>query len=308
MPFLICQSKDCYKLRLWSTDSDFYDYFANDVQGPTLKQLFISDSNVSKFASYAKYFPNLRRLHIQDFPLYPFEDKLYTGPVLEKLEILEICFHAQAEVLDHYHGFSLADHCPILKSAFHFIQTGEQFFVNTGIKNHFLKDLIIEFYPNLKHLAIRKGKSISDEIIPELLGLLPRIILIDIRNSKIITQKSTDYIDWYCRQHNRSISFYYKNRPKISKKWPHLSTKRVFIGRGFDFMKYCFLRRLNELPPLLDPEESITSIEMLPTCLDYIAKIDVKNLHLRKLLLMDRLHRVPDFHRCNHVDPKRLLK
>ncbi|XP_015784545.1 uncharacterized protein LOC107362061 [Tetranychus urticae] len=253
--------------------SHFCSFFANEIQGPTLKQLYV-ECLVSDFASYAKYFPNLKRLHIQKYGSFmtdAFADRRYTGPVLEKLEILEIIFYLdQHGMLDNYHGFSLADHCPALKSAFHYIQTDEEFFVNSGIKNHFLQDLVLQFnepqgwpvlrrilskYPNLKHLAIRGNPGISDENIPELLELLPRIILIDIRYSPKVTEKSTEYIDWYCRRHNRSISFYYQKRPLITKKWPHLSTKRVRIGRGFDFMKYCFLRNYNELPFLLDPDE-----------------------------------------------------
>ncbi|XP_025016551.1 uncharacterized protein LOC107362063 [Tetranychus urticae] len=255
-----------------------YDFFTNDVQGPKLKQLFISHCNISKFSSYAKHFPNLKRLHIANFPWCAEGDQFYTGPVLEKLEILEMIFHATAEPDSEphqYYGFSLADHCPALKSAFHYIQTGKDFYVNSGIKNNFLEDLVIEFeedhdwsvlrrilskYPNLKNLAIRGGGAISDENIPELLELLPRIILIEIMVFEKVTKKSNEYIDWYCRRNNRSISFYnyyllrYQNRAEIlAKKWPHLSSKHVRIGRGFDFMKYCFLVQYTELPMLLDP-------------------------------------------------------
>uniref|UniRef100_T1KAZ4 F-box domain-containing protein n=1 Tax=Tetranychus urticae TaxID=32264 RepID=T1KAZ4_TETUR len=251
----------------------FHSFFANDVQGPMLKQLFIHCS-FSKFTRYAKYFPNLERLHIENF----VEDTFYSGPVLEKIEILESCSHTQLEPCEYY-GFSLADRCPALKSAYHYIQTGHEFFVNSGIKNLLLEDLVLQFddvyeapdwsilrlilskYPNVKHLAIRGGSDtgISDENIPELLKLLPRIILIDIRNSKKVTEKSTEYIDRYGKHHNRSISLYYQKRPKITKKWPHLLTKHVFIGEGLDFMKYCFLMDAiqchKRLPYLLDPFE-----------------------------------------------------
>ncbi|XP_015783888.1 uncharacterized protein LOC107361563 isoform X2 [Tetranychus urticae] len=249
--------------------SHFCSFFANEIQGQMLKQLYITGCNVSHFARYAKYFPNLKRLHIDEFVRDPSEDTFYTGPVLEKLEILEICFNAQIEPCDYY-GFSLADHCPALKSAFHYIETYREFFVDSGIKNHFLEDLVIDFrefqdwsvlrrilskYPNLKHLAFRGGAEISDENIPELLLLLPRVIFIDIRDSEQVTEKSTEYIDRYCRHHDRSISFYYEERPEITKKWPHLTAKDVCIGHGFDFMKYCFLRNYDDLPLLLDPDE-----------------------------------------------------
>ncbi|XP_015783909.2 uncharacterized protein LOC107361588 [Tetranychus urticae] len=249
---------------------DFYDFFANDIQGPILEQLLVSNCNISKLSSYAKYFPNLKRLHLDNYIYAPSKDNFYTGPVLEKLEILEMGFHTFSEP-GGYYGFSLADHCPTLKSAFHFIQTGQEIFVDDGIVNYFLEDLVIEFcckrefkdwsvlrrilskYPNLKHLAIRGEAEISDENIPELLKLLPRISLIDLSKSKEVTEKSSKYIDRYCRY--RSVSLYYQNRAEITKKWPHLSTKRVFVGRGFDFMKYCFLIDYVDSPSLLDPDD-----------------------------------------------------
>ncbi|XP_015783904.1 uncharacterized protein LOC107361583 [Tetranychus urticae] len=250
--------------------SHCYNFFANDVQGPKLTQLFISHCDVSQFASIAKYFPNLKRLHIEDLnTCYPDEDKCYTGPVLEKLEILEVSICVEWGDVNRYYGLSLADHCPALKSAYHVIPVDEPY-VNSEIENHDLEDLvlllgcdwstlrrILSKYPNLKHLAIRGGTLITDENIPELLKILPCIILIDVRDSGSVTEKSTEYIHWYCEHHNRSISLYYKDdETEIKKKWPNLSTQRVHIGRGFDFMKYCFpLKHHENLPYLLDPDE-----------------------------------------------------
>ncbi|XP_015784343.1 uncharacterized protein LOC107361911 [Tetranychus urticae] len=250
---------------------DFYNSFANAKQGPKIEQLYILHCNVSRFSRHAKYFPNLKRLHIEDVRTYaPFVDKCYTGPVLEKLEILEISLFAEyAEFFNKkYYGFSLADHCPALKSAFHVIQSREPF-VNSEIKNYVLEDLVLLFgcdwsilrcilskYPNLKHLAIRGGTYISDENIPELLKLLPRLTLIDVRDSQEVTEKSADYIDWYCQRRNRSISFYYRhNGTEITKEWPNSLTKHVRIGRGLDFMKWCFFRDFDDMPFLLDPDE-----------------------------------------------------
>ncbi|XP_015795686.2 uncharacterized protein LOC107372060 [Tetranychus urticae] len=251
--------------------ADYHNFFVNDIHGPKLKQLFIRRCRLSKFSRCAKHFPNLKRLHIEKFTGRPFKEKFYSGPVFEKLEILEMAFHTRLKPCAYY-GFSLADHCQALKSAFHFIQDDKEFFINSGIKNHFLEDLVLQFearqdwsvlrrilikYPNLKHLAIVRehDTGISDENIPELLQLLAHITLIDLRNSEKVTEKSTEYIDWFCRHHNRSISFYYQKRTQITKKWPHLSTKRVLLGEGFDFMKHCFLMDYNTLPHLLVPIE-----------------------------------------------------
>uniref|UniRef100_A0A158P4R8 Uncharacterized protein n=1 Tax=Tetranychus urticae TaxID=32264 RepID=A0A158P4R8_TETUR len=173
----------------------------------------------------------------------------------------------------------------------HFIEIGRQPLVNTEIKNHCLEDLVLKFvsisfkilklrflqcfiflllilqtcfypdwsairpilskYPNLKHLGIHGRRiGIIDENIPELLKLLPLSVF-----SKSNRKVDSIHIDWYCRQHSRSISFFYQRRPKVTKKWPHLSTKHICIGRGFDFMKYCFLKDHENLPYLLDPNE-----------------------------------------------------
>ncbi|XP_015783905.1 uncharacterized protein LOC107361584 [Tetranychus urticae] len=250
--------------------SRFCSFFANDIQGPMLKQLCITDCNVTDFAFHAEYFPNLERLRIDAIACNHDDISITPRPVLKKLEILEIC-NDEAYRRGSYRGFRLADFCPALKSAFHYLRNRGTIGIESETENHFLEDLVLEFekrqlwsdlreilkkYPNLKHLAIRGGDAISDENIPELLELLPRLVLIDIRESEKVTEKSTKYIDWYCEHHNRSISFYCQaDETEITKKWPHLSTKRVSIGRGFDFMKNCFLKNHSDLPYLLDPVE-----------------------------------------------------
>ncbi|XP_015787184.1 uncharacterized protein LOC107364367 [Tetranychus urticae] len=253
---------------------DFCDFFANDIQGPMLTQLHVGRCPISRLSEYAKYFPNLKRLHIAHHTLDDFEDTFYTGPTLEKLEILEVIGSSQWGSRYDYHGFSLADKCPVLKSAYHYIDRDDQFCVNSGIKNLFLEDLVLQLsaypnwsilrrvlykYPNLKHLAIRNGYDcISHENVIEIIHLLPHITLIDIRGNepKLVDENTTRYIEQFCRDHNRSISLYYQKRPKISKKWPHLSAKKTRIGRGLDFMKHCFLKEYcNDLPYLLDPDD-----------------------------------------------------
>ncbi|XP_025016496.1 uncharacterized protein LOC112538797 isoform X2 [Tetranychus urticae] len=99
--------------------SHICSFFANEIQGPIMKQLNIGSCNVSDFARCAKYFPNLKRLHIEEYTDYT-SDNFYTGPVLEKLEILEMVFHAQIAP-GEYHGFSLADqksHKSIVENTF----------------------------------------------------------------------------------------------------------------------------------------------------------------------------------------------
>ncbi|XP_015786205.1 uncharacterized protein LOC107363487 isoform X2 [Tetranychus urticae] len=197
----------------------------------------------------------------------------YDGPKLERLEILEISTESSVRC-EPYRGLSLMDRCPHLKSAFHCIN-GSDFFVDTQVKNYHLEDLVIEnMYssgtvnwqtlkrilrkcPNLKHLAIRHScdTDIEDENIPEMLELLPKVVLIDLRVSPGITDISADYVKEYCKTHNRSISFYYTNEHEhgIKADWPQLLDN---IGRrcfGFSFMRNCFLKPFDELPAYMDP-------------------------------------------------------
>ena len=259
-------------LKMLAIDS-LCDFFANDIQGPMLNQLHLG-CPVSKFSKYAKYFPNLKRLHIVHHTLDSYEQSSYTGPTLEKLEILEVIGTSQWGSQYEYRGFSLADKCPVLKSAYHYIDRDGEFYADSGIKNHFLEDLVIQLsghahvkwsilrrvlykYPNLKHLAIRRGYDcISHENVLEIVHRFPHITLIDIRDSKAVNENTTRYIEQFCLDHNRSISLYYQKRPKITKKWSHLSTKKTRIGREFDFMKHCFLKEYcNDFPYLLDSDE-----------------------------------------------------
>uniref|UniRef100_T1JT73 F-box domain-containing protein n=1 Tax=Tetranychus urticae TaxID=32264 RepID=T1JT73_TETUR len=244
------------------------DFFTE--HGRKMKQLYIPNMSLDDFKKYVKYLPRLERLHLSSYSGFSKPSERYDGPKLERLEILEIC--TRSEDWEPYRGLSLMDRCPYLKSAFHNID-GEDFFVDTQVKNYYLEDLVIMFSteavnwptlkkilgkcPNLKHLAIRHSNDtdIEDENIPEMLELLPKVVLIDLRVSPGVTYISADYVDEYCKLHNRSISFYYteEHEHDIRVDWPQLSTKKFKSSPGYSFMKYCFLKPFNELPRVMDP-------------------------------------------------------
>ncbi|XP_015783427.1 uncharacterized protein LOC107361184 isoform X1 [Tetranychus urticae] len=255
-------------------DSQFQpDFFTK--HGRKMKQLYIADMSLDDFKKYVKYLPRLERLHLSSYYGGSKPSAYYDGPKLERLEILEIC--TRPKNLEPYRGLSLMDRCPYLKSAFHKIN-GEDFFVDTQVKNYHLEDLVIEnIYntglvvnwptlkkilrkcPNLKHLAIRHlcDTDIEDENIPEMLELLPKVVLIDLRVSPGVTYISAEYVDEYCKLHNRSISFYYarEHERDIRVDWPQLSNRKFnkLQCPGYSFMKHCFLKPFNELPRVMDP-------------------------------------------------------
>ncbi|XP_015792969.1 uncharacterized protein LOC107369522 isoform X1 [Tetranychus urticae] len=238
--------------------------------GRKIKQLYISDMALDNFKKYVKCLPRLERLHLANSS--GSSSERYDGPKLERLEILEIC--TRADGYEPYRGLSLMDRCPYLKSAYHCIDTDE-FFVDTQVGNYHLEDLVIENMfssdtvnwptlkkilrkcPNLKHLAIRHlhDTDIEDENIPEMLELLPKVVLIDLRVSPGVTEISADYVNEYCKLHNRSISFYYTKQHELDIKvdWPQLSNKLCQSCHGYSFMVHCFLKPFNDLPKVMDP-------------------------------------------------------
>ncbi|XP_025016585.1 uncharacterized protein LOC107361154 isoform X4 [Tetranychus urticae] len=244
------------------------DFFIK--HGRKIKQLRISEMTLDHFKLHVKYLPRLERLHLSSSSTFSDPSAYYDGPKLERLEILEIST-ASSVRSDPYRGLSLMDRCPYLKSAFHCI-IGEDFFVDTQVKNYYLQDLVIENdsgavnwptlkkilgkCPNIKHLAIRHSydTDIEDENIPEMLELLSKVVLIDLRVSPGVTYISADYVDEYCKLNNRSISFYYseEHEDNIKVDWPQLSDTFSSLCIGYSFMKHCFLKPFCRLPLVMD--------------------------------------------------------
>ncbi|XP_053200379.1 uncharacterized protein LOC128385533 [Panonychus citri] len=243
-------------------------YFNKYHFGRNLRQLYLSNMSLKQFSDCSRYCTNLRRLHIQ----YKGDesDICYSGTTLNRLEILEICSWALDETLD-YPGFHFMDFCPKLKSAYLCIES-LRFPFDANIKNNHLEDLVIEVirgyaptweillrlllkFPNLKHLAIRSNPSIEDENIQELVHILPKLVLLDVRNSNKITKESKKYVERFSEQYNRPISFYFNKEDKeaIARDWPKLSSRVDWIARDFNFMRNCFLKPLHLLPYLLIP-------------------------------------------------------
>ncbi|XP_025016320.1 uncharacterized protein LOC112538681 [Tetranychus urticae] len=164
-------------------------------------------------------------------------------------------------------SFVFMDSCPALQSAYVKIDCC-RITVNDSIKCTNLQDLVIQFYepsewddlwrlmskyPNLKHLALR-GTSLKDEHIKQLILLLPKLTLLDIRESRGVTQEAADHVRDYCKRYGRSINFYFKADDKqIVSDWPQLLNQPDKICRGFDFMEHCFFKSFNQLPHFLDP-------------------------------------------------------
>ncbi|XP_053200725.1 uncharacterized protein LOC128385821 isoform X2 [Panonychus citri] len=197
---------------------------------------------------------------------FDYEAVFYNGPNLSSLKILEL---GTSYFVEQFTGFHFMDFCPSLESAF-FQCWAEDIYVNESIKNYNLRDLVIDNihsgsflwpllkklvskFPNLHHLAIRNFDKLDDSKfhLDELIKLLPKLKLLDLRRFEKVTHKSADFLSKYCVKKNRSIVIYYdcENEPA---EWPKLVNTRETICYGFDFMKHCFYKKFSSLPNLID--------------------------------------------------------
>ncbi|XP_015793999.1 uncharacterized protein LOC107370532 [Tetranychus urticae] len=242
-----------------------FDLFKSSMQhnGSSIKQL-CQVYHFARFHRYAHCFPNIERINMQNA-----ESHHYGVPVLEKVKIVELCL-APWDGADLDYCSKFMDSCPNLQSAY-LVTDPVHLFVDETIKHECLQDLAIEFdlfkktdwdnlkrfltkYPNLKHLRFKKIWYLKDEHIEQLVYILPNLVLFDVRECTEVTQRAADYVKDYCKRYGRSIKFYFNgNSHEIATDWPHLSTKKEKISRGFDFMKHCFLKDFADLPHFLVP-------------------------------------------------------
>uniref|UniRef100_T1K4E3 F-box domain-containing protein n=1 Tax=Tetranychus urticae TaxID=32264 RepID=T1K4E3_TETUR len=223
-----------------------------------MKQLYLWDSTLDVFAEVAHHFPNLERFKIYNGEgnfIYK-KSRIFLQKLTKILSNLCTCC-----------SFVFMDLCPALQSAHHKIDCWHNN-VNDSIKHASLQDLVIQFYelsewddlwrlmskyPNLKHLALR-GTSLKDEHIKQLILILPKLTLLDIRESPGVTQEAANHVRDYCKRYSRSIKFYFKtDDEQIVSDWPQLLNQPDKICRGFDFMEHCFFKSFNQLPHFLDP-------------------------------------------------------
>ncbi|XP_053214387.1 uncharacterized protein LOC128397666 [Panonychus citri] len=198
-----------------------------------LKQVFGSFINKIDLPSFIEYFPNLKRLHMQ---FYRKDQVFYNGPNLSALKILEF---GRIDMVGKFTGFHFIDFCPSLESAF-IGYWAEDIYVKESIKNYNLRDLVIENirfgcflwlplkklvskFPNLQHLAIRKFDKldVSHFDLEELIQLIPKLKILDLRGCKKVTHKSADFLSKYCAKKNRSIVIYYDCENETHR-WPKL--------------------------------------------------------------------------------------
>ncbi|XP_053204561.1 uncharacterized protein LOC128389077 [Panonychus citri] len=247
---------------------DYKEIFRPDQ----LKQVCCYYFDMKSLPSFIEYFPNLKRLNLQ---LINADQVLYNGPHLSSLKILELC---TSDFVEQFTGFHLMDFCPSLESAF-FNCWSSDIHVDESIKNYNLRDLVIESrsgflfvvldnirsgsfswpllkklvskFPNLQHLAFRYIDELDDNNAEELIKLLPKLKILDLRGCKKVTHKSADFLSKYCVKENRSIVLYYdcENEPP---EWPKLVNTCEPICYGLDFMKRCFYKKFSSLPDLID--------------------------------------------------------
>uniref|UniRef100_T1K4F8 F-box domain-containing protein n=1 Tax=Tetranychus urticae TaxID=32264 RepID=T1K4F8_TETUR len=243
--------------------SRYIRIYISNISGPceNVKQLRLFGSDQTELECLAHYFPNLERLHISRL-----KEDTTKYPVLANLKIVEINLYPDSW-FNPWCSFKFMDWCPALQSAHIRIEYCQIHF-NDSIKHANLQDLVIQFhqplewndlqrlmskYPNLKHLAIR-GTSLRDEHIKQLILILSKLTLLDVRESHGVTRRAADLVRDYCKRYGRSIKFYFKRDDKqIESDWPQLLNRPDKICRGFDFMEHCFFKSFGDLPHLLDP-------------------------------------------------------
>ncbi|XP_053204563.1 uncharacterized protein LOC128389078 [Panonychus citri] len=238
-----------------------FDYWKTFRPGQ-LKQVSSYYFRMNELPSFIEYFPNLKRLNLC---LGNANKVFYNGPNSFSLKILEL---GTSDFVEQFTGFHFMDFCPSLESAF-FRCWAKDLYVDESIKNYNLRDLVIEDFqvsfswpllkkllskfPNLHHLAIRNFAEldVNNFDLEELIKLLTKLKILDLRGCNSVKQKSADFLSKYCVKKNRSIVIYYdcENEPN---EWPKLVETYESICYGFDFMKHFFYKRFRSLPELID--------------------------------------------------------
>ncbi|XP_025018297.1 uncharacterized protein LOC112539767 [Tetranychus urticae] len=262
---------DCrleFELMPWNANLEMLSigYIDPDISGvyENVKQLHLCNSTLEKFKEVAHCFPNLERLRI--YSREGLSEQYSDAPVLANLKIFEMRLPLINKE-DTCCPFVFMDSCPALQSA-HIRIDYSHFAFHRMIKCANLRDLVIQFYqpvewnklrklmskyPNLKHLALRYT-SLKDELIKELISILPKLTLLDIRGSFGVTRRADNYVRDYCKRYGRSIKFYTDAEDKqIESDWPQSLNRPKKICRGFDFMEHCFFKDFGLLPNFLDP-------------------------------------------------------
>uniref|UniRef100_T1L5M2 F-box domain-containing protein n=1 Tax=Tetranychus urticae TaxID=32264 RepID=T1L5M2_TETUR len=242
-------------------------YLSPKISGiyENVKQLHLYDCNLGLFESIAHCFPNLERIKI--YVADDGKDYRPDHPAMANLKIFEMAFYSFDRPRDISCSFLAMDSCPALQSAHIRIDCSRIVF-NDAIKHANLQNLVIQFlepiewdklrkqmskYPNLKHLALR-DTSLEDEHIEQLIFILPKLTLLDIRESRGVTREAADHVRDYCKHFGRSIKFL--SAEGRHGEWPHISLNIYGsnkICRGFDFMEHCFFKNFDHLPHFLDP-------------------------------------------------------
>uniref|UniRef100_T1L5M6 F-box domain-containing protein n=1 Tax=Tetranychus urticae TaxID=32264 RepID=T1L5M6_TETUR len=218
-----------------------------------VKQLHLWNTNLGLFKCAAHRFPNLERLKI--YATEDLREEYSDAPVLANLKILEMGLPL-IDCVGTCCSFKFMDGCSALQSAHIRIDSSRITFnrmINYQSSEWIELPRCMSKYPNLKHLAIR-GTYLKDVTIKQLILILPKLTLLDVRKSYGVTQEAADHVQDYCKRYGRSIKFYFKRDDKqIEADWPQSLNPWKKVCRGFDFMEHCFFKSFYQLPNFLDP-------------------------------------------------------
>ncbi|XP_053209536.1 uncharacterized protein LOC128393381 isoform X2 [Panonychus citri] len=226
------------QLRLFGYHSIFWENISNLINLESLYISFVNFDHLKHFKSVRIGFPNLITL-IHTY----WDDKNYVA-------------------------FNLIDNCPKLRSVYLFYTRSGLIEINDQIENLSIKDFVFEFavksyslnwnwnlfnliltkYRNIEHLAIRGNNQLADLHVPLIVQLLPNLVLLDMRDSPLITSSSKQFIDSFNLLTKRSISFLFGQNKHFDFDPNNLN----LIDIGPDFMRTHFFKHISQLPYLID--------------------------------------------------------
>uniref|UniRef100_T1KC25 F-box domain-containing protein n=2 Tax=Tetranychus urticae TaxID=32264 RepID=T1KC25_TETUR len=250
----------------------------------SLSQLYISNENWSPAIILPRFW-NLRRLHM----LYHDRENIYprllaySGPVLYKLEILELSFAVES-MFDHLTHLLLF--CPNLKSLFLQIEGGHYNLDDLSSNRRFfetVENLIIEIskswvshcklddwvcfmelvrmFPNLKNLGLRNVHNLTEDLIVAALQWSFNLKLLDIKVKTTPSSGNDSFSSGpSIKAENIASCFFWRHRQRITcivrpyeddYESVSVQTGTWHIKEGFDFMTHVFPRNFSFSPVFL---------------------------------------------------------
>lgn len=127
-------------------------------------------------------------------------------------------------------------------------------------ENHIPDDPIpplLESFPNLKNLALRRNSGLTDYEIRQILSTWTQLDVLDVRGCRNVTGYAETIVDKFAQSVKRDIQFFW-GEYSLSRPTP----REAHVCMGFNFMAHVFHRQFSQLPSFLDDEEEKNYVEI----------------------------------------------